>query len=407
MTDSDRLPGNTRLALYSESNMHALVRRIPLDAPRQVPAATLEDMNELLMSKDVQGFVRAADRLGVMFRAEEVPARRRLSAEKARAAVGTRLLAPDADALLGECYFDPFSKAGENPGEFEETGRVAKAATKRAVAEFGLLADDAFICEGFEYVVEPLHDWVILRNMASIAMRLLANARVAAEEGTMGTLLADTGFSLVEPCSRHAKTAMGGPSFVIPVGYNPFFSRPALDLTWDDETIWPFYCGITEEPKSRLDKLTGAKRPRRLKGAEGVLFLTSVQVDRAEASLALKKSADDAGDKWLYMAVAADESGQEATANTFLRGLQGLFGTEEVVSCGGAKADEVKVSHSPSSLPEALWANVRSHPNRYLMSCRFCGRTVFANMLGGETSFCSPSCRSAYSQMLRKQGAQE
>ncbi|WP_322153504.1 hypothetical protein [Paratractidigestivibacter sp.] len=98
------------------------------------------------------------------------------------------------------------------------------------------------------------------------------------------------------------------------------------------------------------------------------------------------------------MTIAADDRGQEASANAFLRGMQGIFGTE-TISCGGTKSDEFVVTANPANLPEAMWGNVRSHENLYIMSCRFCGRTVFANMHGGETSFCSPSCRSACRRM--------
>lgn len=399
MPAKQHLPENTRLALDPISQMHVLVRRAATARPQRQAPVSLENMNELLMARDVHAFVLAADALGPMYEAGEVPKKRRMGA---REAAGSRLLPPNADALLSECYFDPFSQVGDNPGEFDETGRVMRAATRRAASELGLSADSSFIEEGFEYLIEPLHDWMIMRNLMSVAMRLLANARVAAEEGRMGAVLADTGFSYVEPKSRPAKSSMARPSFVIPVGYNPFFSRPMLDLTWNDGAIWPFFCRITEEAKTTLEKLTGARRPRHLVGAPEVVFLTSVQADRTEASLDLKKTAADSGDKWLYMAVVADKGGQETAANALLRAMEGLFGTRELVSCGGAKSDEVKIERKPANLPEALWANIRSHPNRYLMSCRFCGRTVFANMLGGETSFCSPSCRSAYSQMLRK-----
>ncbi len=153
---------------------------------------------------------------------------------------------------------------------------------------------------------------------------------------------------------------------------------------------------------ARVRACAGASRPRRLKGTEGVAFLTSVQVDQAKASLRLRDAGNGPSDTWLYMATAADDREQEASANAFLRGMQGIFGTE-IISYGGTKSDEFVVTANPTNLPEAMWGNVRSHENLYIMSCRFCGRTVFANMHGGETSFCSPSCRSAYSQMLRKQ----
>ena len=398
------LPETARLVLDTKSNMHAVVRRVPAGPATGARAIGLEQMNAVLMARDADDFVRAVDGAGLMYAPGDVPAARKMGAAGLRSALGSRLASPDAGLLLSECYFDPFSKAGDNEWEFEGVGRVAKAATSRAAAELALSAGDPFIDEGSEYVVEPLHDWVILRNLMSIAMRILANARAAAEEGRMGDVLAQTGFSLVKPASKAAKNAMGHESYVIPVGYNPFFSRPAVDLSWKDENIWPFYCSITEDGKTWLEKAAGVNRPRRLRGAEDVVFLTSVQAGRAEESLSLRRHRSEPDVTWLYMAIAADE-GQEAAANAFLRGMQGLFGTE-VVSCGGPKSSEVVSAAAPTNLPEAMWADVRDHENLYIMSCRFCGRTVFANMHGGETSFCSPSCRSAYSQMLRKAGAE-
>lgn len=54
-------------------------------------------------------------------------------------------------------------------------------------------------------------------------------------------------------------------------------------------------------------------------------------------------------------------------------------------------------------MPEAMWTLAWEHPNRYLMSCKHCGRVQFSYMLGGETAFCSPGCRSAYSKAHRSE----
>ena len=131
-------------------------------------------------------------------------------------------------------------------------------------------------------------------------------------------------------------------------------------------------------------------------------FLVNINTDKAKASLGLKKEADSPEKTWLYLALIADESGQEATANTFLRAMDGVFGTREI-ACGGERGAELHAPSHPTNLPEAMWALAWEHPNRYLMSCKRCVRVQFSYMLGGETAFCSPGCRSAYSKAHRSE----
>ncbi len=97
------------------------------------------------------------------------------------------------------------------------------------------------------------------------------------------------------------------------------------------------------------------------------------------------------------MAVAAESDGQKETADALLDGMNSVFGTRRISCCGERGHELCQPSH-PTNLPEAMWALAWEHPNRFLMSCRRCGRVQFANMLGGETAFCSPGCRSAHSK---------
>ncbi|WP_322154979.1 hypothetical protein [Paratractidigestivibacter sp.] len=64
---------------------------------------------------------------------------------------------------------------------------------------------------------------------------------------------------------------------------------------------------------------------------------------------------------------------------------------------------ELHAPSHPTNLPEAMWALAWEHPSRYLMSCKRCGRVQFSYMLGGETAFCSPGCRSAHSKAHRSE----
>ena len=396
-------PANTRLALDANSKMHVLVRRIDVSEAHATHAVELGDMNALLMARNAGDFARSAEALGLVYGASDVPGSRKMDAAALRKALGKRLASPDPTGLLRECYFDPFSQVGDASWVFEQTGHPGKAPTARAAEALNLLANDGFVRDDCEYVFEPVHDWLVLRNLMSISLRILANSRVATAEGTMGNVLTATGFRRIEPQSDAARGALDGkPAYVIPVAYNPFFSRPLIDLTWNDQDIWPFYCRISEVDQSKAEKLLGVVGVKHLVGAKGVRFITSVQADKAKASLGLKKEADSPEKTWLYLALIADESGQEATANTFLRAMDGVFGTREI-ACGGERGAELHAPSHPTNLPEAMWALAWEHPNRYLMSCKRCGRVQFSYMLGGETAFCSPGCRSAYSKAHRSE----
>ena len=399
MATEQQKPENTRMALDAKSKMHVLVRRV--DAGAGAPGkAELEDMNALLMSRNAGDIARSIDALGLMYASDDVPSKRKLGAASLRKALGTRFASPSADRLIRECYFDPFSKTGDAAWAFELVGHPGKAPTSRAATELDLLADGGFIREGSAYVIEPLHDWLILRNLMSISLRLLANSRTAAAEGALGNILGATGFRRIDPQSKAAKDALGGrPAYVIPVGYNPFFSRPLIDLAWNDGDIWPFYCSITED-KDLAEKVLGTNRPKHLIGSPDVRFITSVQADKTEASLSLKSKAGDPENTWLYLAVIAEDADQEATANKFLRAVDAVFGTRSI-ECGGERGAELRAASHPTNLPEAMWARAWDHQGRYLMSCKHCGRVTFAYMLGGETTFCSPGCRSAYSKAHR------
>lgn len=403
MPTGQQKPIDTRIALDANSKMHVLVRRIDTGEAPTSWAADLGDMNAILMARNAGDFARSAEGLGLMYRPCDVPATRRMGAGALRKAIGRRLASPDPTGLLRECYFDPFSQVGDATWAFEQIGQPGKAPTARAAAELDILVDNDFVRDGCEYIIEPVHDWLVLRNLMSISLRLLANSRAAAAEGTLDNVLTATGFRHIEPQSDAAQTALDGkPAYVIPVAYNPFFSRPLIDLTWNDQSIWPFFCRISETDQGEAEKLLGVVGVKHLIGAKDIRFITSVQADKAKASLKLKKEADSPEKTWLYLALIANEGGQEATANTFLRAMDSVFGTREI-ACGGERGTELHAPSHPTNMPEAMWALAWEHPNRYLMSCKHCGRVQFSYMLGGETAFCSPGCRSAYSKAHRSE----
>ena len=396
MTQTKHAATTPRIALGARSGMHAfLMSGTPVRALYERGHA--EDsyplLNALFMSKDVESLAAAAGALGPMFPGDS---RFQATADEVSGLIANGSLAvPVADRLLEECYFDPYARPGSSPALFESFGRVPRAATRRAANGMSIQAPglDELLGTAGSFSIEPIHDWTLLRNLMSVAMRILSTSSTSGGE----SVLTDSGFLPTSPQSSECKAAEGTEAYAIPIAYNPFFSRPTIDLTWDDNVVWPFYDSITEMDRSGFEKAIGLLRPRHLRTSSNVSFLTSVEIGATGPSLILKSS-KEAHLKWMYMVLAG--TGQEEAANLFLQALDDLFSTE-TVRCAGPKSSELQLASSPKNVPQAIWSMVRDHPGRYLMCCRYCHKTTFANMLGGETIFCSPSCRSAYSKEHR------
>lgn len=366
-------PRNTRVAYARDARMHAVVRRSFAEAE-----ATPETLNPFFKAKDVYALLTAIDSLPP------------LGGHKAVDVAPRGLAAPDEGMLLQESFLAPAAKPeGDDPWAFT-TGRAARSAAREAAA--GLAIEDGFF-DGGPCVVEPLHDWLFLRNLLIYAMRIAAEAA----GGRGGSVLERAGFAPVEPSTRASRRAMGGPGYVAPIAYNPFFSRPAVDLTWDDAKVWPLYSKLTEADQTALEKATGFTSARHLKGCPEAKLLTSVQVDRAEAGAGLRKTGEPEA-RWVYLALESVEAeGQAAAAERFMRAIDGLFGCD-ILSLGGDPGTELVREARPSGLAEAAWAVVKDHPGYELACCRRCGRAFFAPQAGRQAVFCSQACRSAFNK---------
>lgn len=369
----EKKPRNTRVAYARDARMHAVVRRSYADA-----RATPETLNPFFKARDVYAFLTAIDSLPP------------LGGYKAVDAAPRGLAAPDEGALLKETFLAPAGKPeGDDPWAFT-TGRAARAAAREATEALSL--EEGFF-KGGPCVVEPLHDWLFLRNLLIYAMRMAAEAA----SGQGGDVLERAGFAPVEPSTRASRRAMGGPGYVAPIAYNPFFSRPAVDLTWDDAKVWPLYSRLTVADQSALEKAVGFTSVRHLKGCPEAKLLTSVQVDKAEAGAGLRKAGEPEAE-WVYLALErVGDEGQLETAQRFIRATDGLFGCDSL-SLGGDPGTELVREAHPSGLAEAAWAVVKDHPGYELACCRRCGRAFFAPQAGRQAVFCSQACRSAFNK---------
>ena len=392
---------NLYLALERTTNMHVVVRRIDESKSQHIGSPDYDALNLMFKARNIEQLLMALEALGPLYSLDDSRLTTAVANRSSIAGIRKSLRSPNPDLLLGECYFDPFSNKGELEGSFTESGRKPVAATRRAATERSInhLWPELEISQRSVLSIEPLHDWLLMRNLFSIVMRLGA---LACDQSCKPSILDKAGFQVVEPGSKTAHKAMGKTSHIIPIAYNPFFSRPKVDLTWNDKRIWPFLTSITEQERSALDSALGLVGTRHLIGSPSVRVLTSVEADQEPKSLRLKAKHTQGGPAtWIFLALESEEGGSQIeTANALLRSLDRLFDEHEL-SFTGVSGDEISSVSDPRSLPEAVWQIVSNHPMHSLTTCKFCNRSFFSPDKGGEASFCGPSCRSAYSKMQR------
>lgn len=382
------------IARDKESGMHSLVRFVPnevLDVP--LAEVGVDRANAFLMARDPESLVESAIQLGPMFVARVDLNDRVLTFTDALSEKGKRLLQSDSSRLLAECFFDPYvASAGGNGLMFEGAGRVSRASADRTVEEFDFCGSSpSYGCleDHFTALIEPVQDWVLLRNLLSITLRLGGTLR---KHLSGETVLEDAGFSKVGRQTLQSKFALDAPGYAVPVMYNPYFRDGNLlknGLVFDGNATRPLYERIARVEARRRAGLilvdVGV-----LRGNESIKFVTGAQAGVAEGS------SEQCGlmpeeRKWLYLVVEdRGDMSQKDLADMLLDSLdQQLYRPR--LSYSGDLMEGVSVN--VYDLPSALWALVRNHPNHYLMTCDNCHRTVFSTTQGPNRRFCSDSCR--------------
>lgn len=395
------------LALDPRSGMHCIVRLVPAETVEQ-PFGPVDpdDMNRLLMARDPGALLDAAEALGPMHRDTGAGVGLKDRCYKPSELQGTgapkvRLQAADAERLLKECYFDPYSERdGAVDIGYHQTGRLARAAARRAVEarDFSNARDFSFADDQFRYLMEPLHDWVFARNLLSIVLRIGGLLRSHPSEAH---ILDKAGFTFVRPDGRYLRIRMEGDCYVAPVGFNPFYRIGNVflnDITFDKNVIWPLYSAYTDIKKTNWTKTV---IDNHLVTDGGIKFLTSVNAGQAEGTLEARDK-QDLYHTWWYIALRAEDGmSQRNVADRLLRSLDSaLFKPELTYS--GRPMHEMEPASKPTNLLEAMWLLVRDHPDRYLLTCENCHRTVLSGTQGGERRFCSDSCRASWNKEHRE-----
>ena len=380
--------GNLYIAKDRRSGMHSFVRMATNDAPSApMCRPSIDSVNDLLMSKSVESLADAAEKLGPMFLAGDDFRSRILAGSDFQP------LASVSDELLAECFFDPYARqVGDDPWVFERSGNAARLAASRAVEERDLcskLSDASGDIRRGRFIVEPLQDWILLRNLLSIVLRIGALLREV--DGDSSTLLEDAGFSRVERRSFSSKLAIDSPGYAIPVMYNSFFRKGSIfenDIKFDLNATYPLYGRIAEIRWGRLGASIGV-----LRGCESIKIATGPQADAVPGSFEPRRLRREEA-KWMYLVIENREGiGQGELADVLLNALDSQL-YRPALSFSGKMMEEVSVCSY--DLPTALWGLVRDHPTHYLSTCENCRRTVFSTNQGPSRRFCSDACRTTW-----------
>lgn len=354
-------------------------------------SVALEDFNRLTMSKDPEGLALAALGFGPFWRKGGSDSNLVFSMADFTRLIGSRFMCSDAESLLTECFFDPYAEPTEDSSlSFDTIGRKERARSSKLVEQHDLCAhfrDTEPVSPDASVIVEPLQDWVLIRNILSISLRVASALRGA---GADDELMTSVGFRRVLRARFHSKLALESSAYVMPVAFNDFF-RDGSVLAYNEDATSPFLRSITLR-RAVNPFMTVAS----LSSDRGVKFLSAVQAEQADASLLGRRRGRPEEDKWLFLAIEEREGeGPRDALLRFLNAIDGSMGRPEIV-VKDVETDEVRPVYY--DVPSAAWGLFRSHRGLYISTCEQCGRSMLANPKGGRKRFCSSACRSLWSK---------
>lgn len=371
-----------------KTRTHYLVRAVPADVARREsfepdPSA----LNALLAVKAPGALVQIVDGLPPIVAVESLAGiPRMLAPADAAKLLSAAFTACDADALAAELFLDSAEGLRANGlalGKFVEKYCCDGAG---AAERMGSLSDE------FTVLVEPVQDWMAVRNQLSTALRLKGLM-----EGGEPEIFAKAGFERVD------NKRIGAPLLVIPAKFNPFFAKPAKSAA-EDAASDPLFSAMA--PKARRATSipgVGDITPSYPDPRNGSVFFTTKTLatdDLPSWGSLFRPNRVPAEDRTLYLCV--EDSGDQGA---MARSVVESFSYEYVnLDLEGEKAGweyDVSGEHENIDAPRilcrsfasALWYALSYHEGKRITVCRLCGNAVLSNERGTRKDYCSDACR--------------
>ena len=245
------------IARDGKSGMHVLVRILSVDdIGKDYLPIDPDDFNKLMMARDAKSLVLAAHNLGPMYISADILSRRTFIPSHLQQDIecGFNLIPPDLESLLSECYFDPYAIPDEIAGMgYRAIGRTGKKATRELIDEldFTKAGDLSYLDSQFRAIVEPLHDWIFVRNLLSILMRIGGLFRSGADPDT---ILEAARFRQVNPTVLKKRFNIDtNTCYAIPIAFNPIYRMENLavkDMPFDALQFCPLYGNLIDKKNS-------------------------------------------------------------------------------------------------------------------------------------------------------------
>ena len=382
------------IAFDSDDNLHYIIRVIPREQYSWAwnDRGLSKELNSLITVKSPAAFMRLVDALPpivpcayfggrqVAYLREEIEDGSLMGME----GCNTRILESEFFLESSKPMRSNKVKLDKLVTEWGSDGRTVASLLKGIEGDFVVL-------------VEPLQDWMTLRNSLSLCARLLAGV----EHGS--GLLKGLGFDMLK--SKRLGKELWGIAFK----YNPFYSKKIA--LRDEDRFDPLFYALTDQYSEKTNVPFMKRELHGLCPEDHSVFVTTRQIATGHYDAIGPNKEKTPSEKTLYLCVAGGDGGKESSkeiirqfswAFRHLAIPQGNKASCESVDCGwrydqrGEFQDLAGPKMVPGSFASALWYQLVYHPHDRLTRCKWCGDALMARSVGTPKEFCCGSCRVQY-----------
>lgn len=252
--------------------------------------------------------------------------------------------------------------------------------------------------------VEPLADWILLRNILAITMQLMSSL-----SGEDKKPLTTYGFE-----NRYHEQLKDS-VWITPFVFNPFFYEfkgtweSALEMFSKYDNYQPFLNSISKVDEATIKKsLLWSKKlyarllsPAKCIEEDAVLLVTApVAKEKYNSFWHPKKSAEDKR----YWLLTRDNASQTEIAGRIIHGFIWMISNLTVKDklLGWEYSDEACLDNSftpmvkINSLPALLLRRAVYHGSDRIVACQQCGSAIIQTNKGPVAVYCSDRCRQAH-----------